>query len=169
MNFLLSKPLLIFTEARLDEIGLLLSNIDNRIAAAATEEELASHQFKQQAEPIISQVRYLALLSDTQVARLMNARSLLELDQALDITLRYVEFWLAVHYYEAEWLLAATDEEQLIADKERFKNTPELMVRYWEQVASLTPCFVMTAYQVPRYFKLYAPQGGSRQLRYRAY
>ncbi|WP_237201291.1 AAA domain-containing protein [Rothia nasimurium] len=148
-----------FYRGRLDEIGLALSNIDNRIAAAVTEEELASHQFKQQAEPIISQVRHLALLNDTQVARLLNARSLLELDQALDITLRYVEFWLAVHYYEAEWLLSATDEEQLIADKERFKNTPELMVRYWEQVASLTPCFVMTAYQVPRYFKLYAPQG----------
>lgn len=148
-----------FYRARLDEIGLALSSIDNQIAAAATEEELALHQFRQQAEPIISQVRHLALLNDTQVARLLNARSLLELDQALDITLRYVEFWLAVHYYEAEWLLAATDEEQLIADKERFKNTPELMVRYWEQITSLTPCFVMTAYQVPRYFKLYAPQG----------
>lgn len=43
--------------------------------------------------------------------------------------------------------------------KERYKNTPEYMDRYWEQAASLTPCFVMTAYQVPRYLKLCAPEG----------
>lgn len=60
---------------------------------------------------------------------------------------------------ELSRLIAATDEEQIIAEKVRFKNTPEYMDRYWEQAASLAPCFVMTAYQVPRYFKLYAPQG----------
>lgn len=148
-----------FYGVRLEEVNLLLSNIESRMSEVATEEELASIFYQEQAEPIITEVRQIALLTDTQAAKLAGAKNLLELDQALDITLRYVEFWLAVHYYEAEWLLAASDEEQVIAEKERFKNTPELMELYWQQVASLTPCFVMTAYQVPRYFKLYAPQG----------
>lgn len=78
------------------------------------------------------------------------------LDEALDTTLRYVAFWLAVHYYEFRWLMAcaAPGDEGIIPEEDRFKNTPAVRDRYWSQAASLTPCFVMTLYQAPRYFTL---------------
>ncbi|WP_426716921.1 AAA domain-containing protein [Corynebacterium auriscanis] len=148
-----------FYQVRLDAINLELSGIDGRIREAKAREEHAAHRFKQEAEPLINEVRGIALLTDAQLDKLVNAKNLLELDQALDVTLRYAEFWLAVHYYEAEWLITATDKDQIIVEQERYKNTPAYMDRYWQQVAALTPCFVMTAYQVPRFFKLYAPQG----------
>lgn len=95
------------------------------------------------------------LASFSAVAALKDCRTLAELDEKLDVTLRYVEFWLAVHYFEAQWLL--TDD--FIEPENRWKTTQDVMERYWWQAAALTPCFVMTVYQVPRYFKLYAKAG----------
>lgn len=95
------------------------------------------------------------LVGVEKAAGLADCTTLEELDAVLDVTLRYAEFWLAVHHYEAQWL-ATTD---FIPDEDRFKTTATVMNRYWRQAAALTPCFVMTAYQVPRYFGLYAKTG----------
>ncbi|WP_290499558.1 DEAD/DEAH box helicase [Kocuria sp. UBA5001] len=95
------------------------------------------------------------LMSLEKVAGLAACTTLEELDAVLDVTLRYAEFWLAVHHYEACWLLT----EDFIPEDERFKNTATVMSTYWPQAAALTPCFVMTAYQVPRYFGLYSRSG----------
>lgn len=148
-----------FYRDRLSTIALEIIDINSRIKVAQTEEERANQYYKQKAEGIINSVRALAVLSEKQSQKLLEANNLLELDQALDTTLRYAEFWLAVHYYEADWLLTALDEEKLIPANERFKNTPDYMKKYWQQVTSLTPCFVMTTYQVPKYFNLYAKPG----------
>ncbi|MBB5832494.1 DEAD/DEAH box helicase [Brachybacterium aquaticum] len=82
------------------------------------------------------------------------AETLEALDEVLDRTLRYAEFWLAVHFFEAQWLL--TDD--FLEEKERFKTTRDAVDRYWPQAAALTPCFVMTVYQVPRYFGLWTKE-----------
>lgn len=114
--------------------------------------------------------RYLAHCRDAEeldvlasvpgVADLRGCQDLAALDRTLDVTLRYAEFWLAVHWFEAQWLLA---EDDFIAPDERWKNTRDVMETYWRQAAALTPCFVMTAYQVPRYFRLYSkPEAPSR-------
>lgn len=81
--------------------------------------------------------------------------SLAQLDELLDVTLRCAEFWLAVHYYELTWLLT----EDFVPADERWKSTSAVMSTYWRQAAALTPCFVMTLYQVPRYFSLYSKEG----------
>lgn len=95
-------------------------------------------------------------LRDLDGLSALRAASTLEaLDGALDTTLRYAEFWLAVHYYEAQWLL--TDD--FVPEDERFKTTRDVVDRYWPQAASLTPCFVMTVYQVPKYFGRYVKPG----------
>lgn len=88
-----------------------------------------------------------------RVEELADCRTLEDLDRKLDVTLRYAEFWLAVHYYEAAWLLVGDDR---IAVEDRRKNTPSVMEAYWTQAAALTPCFVMTVYQVPKYFRLFS-------------
>lgn len=91
---------------------------------------------------------YLRTIS--HVSELKDCTSLEQLDHKLDVTLRYAEFWLAVHYFEAQWLLA-----DFIRQDDRWKTNRGVMERYWRQAAALTPCFVMTIYQVPRYFELY--------------
>lgn len=108
---------------------------------------------------------YISLCSDVEdsaylksispVAELKDCESLEQLDRMLDVTLRYAEFWLAVHYFEAQWLLI----DDFIEAENRWKTTSNVMERYWWQAAALTPCFVMTVYQVPKYFKLYAKPG----------
>lgn len=90
-----------------------------------------------------------------RITELKDCDNLERLDRTLDVTLRYAEFWLAVHYFEAQWLL--TDD--FIEPENRWKNTPNVMERYWWQAAALTPCFVMTVYQVPKYFKLFEKPG----------
>ena len=109
--------------------------------------------------------RYISLCEEVEasphlrtlgrVKELKECDSLELLDQKLDVTLRYAEFWLAVHYFEAQWLLT----KDFIDPEERFKQTSGVMERYWRQAAALTPCFVMTVYQVPKYFKLWTKQG----------
>lgn len=91
----------------------------------------------------------------SQVAELKDCDNLEQLDRKLDVTLRYAQFWLAVHYFEAQWLLT----KDFIEPEERWKQTPGLMERYWRQAAAITPCFVMTVYQVPKFFRLWGKPG----------
>lgn len=81
----------------------------------------------------------------------------LGLDRALDMTLRYIEFWLAIHYYESQWLMFCSGNK-ILSEEDRGKNTEEVQKRYWSQGPALTPCFVMTEYQLPKYFKIYDPK-----------
>lgn len=88
------------------------------------------------------------------VNSLRECENLESLDRALDTTLRYLQFWLSVHYFESLWLAA-----EFIPEEDRFKTTRSVMKAYWPQAAALTPCFVMTAYQVPKYFRPYVRNG----------
>lgn len=90
--------------------------------------------------------------------RLRLCKTLAALDEALDISVRYVEFWLAIHIYEARWL-ATAKEGALIESGERWKTSASIMTRYWPQACCITPCFVMTVYQVPKYFKIKTKTG----------
>nr|WP_242516923.1 AAA domain-containing protein [Corynebacterium mendelii] len=88
----------------------------------------------------------------TDLTQIADCTSLTELDRVLDTTLRYAEFWLAAHYWEATWL----EEKDRFFDKnERFKTTGPFNDTYWSQAPCLTPCFVMTVYQLPKYFHVY--------------
>ena len=107
---------------------------------------------------------YLSLCTEVEASQhlrelrglstLRESATLEELDAALDRTLRYAEFWLAVHYFEVEWLLADHLDET-----ERWKSTADVLPRVWPQAAALTPCFVMTLYQVPKFFGRYRKSG----------
>lgn len=98
-------------------------------------------------------IQRLGIVDDATSYEIGHATSLLELDRLLDTSARYTEFWLAVHLYEAEWLQTASGTT-LIRKDVRWQTTAEVMDRYWNQLPALTPCFVMTAYQLPKYFKL---------------
>lgn len=98
----------------------------------------------------------------SKIKKLRECRNLTEIDQQLDITIRYAEFWLAVHYYEAAWLEEGGNGN-FIPPEDLYKTTPNIMEKYWRQAAMLTPCFVMTCYQVPKYFKLFSRKGEKAQ------
>lgn len=89
------------------------------------------------------------------IDQMEEADFLLLLDRALDISLRYRAFWLAVHIFEAKWL---EDCEQglMIKEDDRWKNSKPIQDRFWSQITSLTPCLVMTEYQMPKYFSLFS-------------
>ncbi|WBX77977.1 AAA domain-containing protein [Tenacibaculum ovolyticum] len=67
----------------------------------------------------------------------------------LDMELRHKAFLLAVHYWEARWLLATND----MLENNTEKGTGENAVKNkWKRRAMLTPCFVATFYMAPSHF-----------------
>lgn len=135
-----------------------LGGIKGEAQAAEERERNVSQEFRNNACGLLGVIRWVGLLNDSQIERLASASSLAALDKALDVTVRYVQFWLAVHFYEAQWLLAASGDD-LIKPEERGRTAARYMERYWPQATSLTPFFVMTAYQLPKYFKLWSKDG----------
>lgn len=73
-----------------------------------------------------------------------------KLNDILD-KVRYVEFWVAVHYYEALWL----KEECTITDKQKGKNFESVLREMYGRLAMVTPCMVMTCYMLPKQFLAY--------------
>jgi len=79
--------------------------------------------------------------------------------ESLDISLRYVAFKLATHYWEGRWLLEIKDhlkrppeylrkpDEKQFAEREQ-KNR-------WRRYAKLTPCVVVTLYKLEPFFNAF--------------
>ena len=87
-------------------------------------------------------------------------QSLQSLDEALDITVRPLEFWLAIHVFEGMWLTARWlrnrgEEYELSSYK------LEHVDKYRDQMAALMPLTVMTMFRLPRQF-VYADKEGQR-------
>lgn len=64
---------------------------------------------------------------------------------------RYVEFWLAVHYYEALWLW----EDCKITEKQKGKTFESVLKEMYRRLAMITPCMVMTCHMLPKQFLAY--------------
>lgn len=74
----------------------------------------------------------------------------------IDLTLRHKAFLLAIHYWEARWLLATEDA----LTNETEKGTGESVIQAkWKRRAMLTPCFVATFYMAPTHFVYSQYQG----------
>ncbi len=88
---------------------------------------------------------------------LTSDRTLDEMNKLIDTTLRYIEFWLAVHYYECRWL---TGEEQL-TEEQKGKNYKNVIDQLFNRLSMITPCYVMTFYKMPYEFKYYIKDKGN--------
>lgn len=73
-----------------------------------------------------------------------------KLNDQLD-KVRYVEFWLAVHYYEALWLAT----QYGITDNQKGKTFAKVLDTMYHRIAMLSPCMVMTCYMLPKQFWAY--------------
>jgi len=77
----------------------------------------------------------------------------------MDLTLRHKAFLLAIHYWEARWILETSD----VLENKTEKGTGEKPVMAkWKRRAMLTPCFVSTFYMAPAHF-LYSKYQGENE------
>lgn len=70
----------------------------------------------------------------------------------IDRKIRYVEFWIAVHYFECRWLSG----EDNISDKQRKTNYKDVLDKFYSRLSMITPCLVMTFYVLPKQFLAYS-------------
>lgn len=94
-------------------------------------------------------------------------KNLDDLDKVLDISLRFKLFQLAVHYWEARWLLDCREQEndlstQVQSGKE--KMGLKVVRPRWLRRMKLTPCIVSTLHSLPGHmtFKAFEGEGKFR-------
>lgn len=73
------------------------------------------------------------------------------LNDWLDHTARYIEFWLAVHYFECRWV----EKEDMPVGNQRGKSFENTLRSFYRRLALVTPCLVMTFYMLPKNFRAY--------------
>lgn len=73
-----------------------------------------------------------------------------DLNEKLDTSVRYIEFWLAVHYYECIWL-----ETKNLTDKQISTNIKDIQIHKLRDFSLITPCMVMTFYMLPKTFEIW--------------
>lgn len=80
----------------------------------------------------------------------LNEFDVCKLNDVLDRA-RYVEFWLAVHYYESRWL----KEDNPISEKQKGKTFKNILDDMYHRIAMISPCMVMTFFMLPKQFWAY--------------
>ncbi|HML53209.1 MAG TPA: AAA domain-containing protein [Solidesulfovibrio magneticus] len=73
--------------------------------------------------------------------------------EALDTKVRGRLWWLAVHYFEACWLIERRED---LESGYKESQAPNKQARRWRRYAKLTPCIVTTLHMAPRVFSGYA-------------
>ncbi len=76
--------------------------------------------------------------------------SLDNMNERLDISIKYASFWLAIHYFECRWL-----REKRLTEKQKGKNFENVLKQFHLNMSMLAPCFVMTFYQLPKFSLAY--------------
>lgn len=74
-----------------------------------------------------------------------------KINELMDKTLRYIEFWLSVHYYECRW----TKGEDCLTENQKRKTFKNVLDKRYSRLSMVTPCYVMTFYQLPKNFLAY--------------
>ncbi len=68
----------------------------------------------------------------------------------LETGLRNEMFFLAVHYWEARWLV---EMEQALDENSHWKTVDQFALKRWRRFSMLFPCFVSTFYMAPKFFQ----------------
>ena len=66
----------------------------------------------------------------------------------LDTAYRFPLFWLAIHYFEAHWLIEVNN----VYGKQLSYSKKNVLARF-HRYAMLTPCFVSTLFSAPQFFR----------------
>lgn len=76
------------------------------------------------------------------------------INELLDTTIRYIEFWLAVHYFECRW----ASGEDALTEKQVGTSFKNVLEKFYNRLAMITPCLVMTFFMLPKQFLAYGDQ-----------
>ncbi|MGM0711931.1 AAA domain-containing protein [Brevibacillus parabrevis] len=77
-----------------------------------------------------------------------------KVNEQLDKKIRYVEFWLAVHYFECRW----ASGEDALKEKQVGTTYKNVLEKFYNRLAMVTPCLVMTFYVLPKHFLAFGDQ-----------
>ena len=83
-----------------------------------------------------------------------------ELDIWLYTNVRYISFWLAVHYYEARWL----EGDYSVTDNQKGTTFENVLKKFYKRLSMIMPCMVMTFYMLPKQFEPYNIEGNEQYL-----
>lgn len=89
-------------------------------------------------------------LSDLVTCSDFNKNPINFVDTILDITLRPIEFWLSVHYYECTWI-----ECEKLSDSQKSTNCFNVTKNLFYELSLVTPCLVVTFFMLPKLFNVY--------------
>lgn len=76
------------------------------------------------------------------------------INDLVDKKVRYVEFWLAVHYFECRWV----NGEDKISEKQKGTTFKNVLDKFYNRLSMLAPCLVMTFFMLPKQFLAYGDQ-----------
>lgn len=129
--------------ARISTCAIEISNLKKHIVSLeALESDLLNIVIKLQEHhcelPILSENKLLPF-------------SLSEADAFLDTHVRYVAFWLAVHINECRFL----EGDFKLTEKQKKATFKNVMERFYQRMALLSPCFIMTTFKMPSNFATY--------------
>ena len=85
-----------------------------------------------------------------KIERYINLCDVDKINDLIDSKVRYVEFWLAVHYYECYWL---ESKDTITKNKDESAKVVAIKDIFYK-LASITPCMVMTLFLLPKQFKV---------------
>jgi len=88
-----------------------------------------------------------------EAAPILHTESVYAALEALDTKVRDRLWWLAVHFFEACWLIERCED---LESGYKESQAPNKQVRRWRRYAKLTPCIVTTLHMAPRVFSGYA-------------
>lgn len=136
----------------IDEIFDKYSSIAKEVRTNLREKEEVSKKVKALKSSIQSVIDNLINLKliNREDFKISSKSKIDDLNKLLDTCLRYTSFWLSVHYYECKWLKA-----KKLSAEQRGKNFKNVLELFYENLSMLTPCYVMTFYQLPKLFLAY--------------
>lgn len=144
----------------LDEDFLDASMTKNQIIALYSEKAKEARVKQKELAQQYDEVERLIQLFQTEMQRLIDLKlidqsettftSLGQINEYLDTTIRYASFWFAVHYYECRWL-----QERRLTEKQKGKTFDNVLLQFYNNLSMVTPCFVMTFFQLPKLLLAY--------------
>ncbi|MBX2809296.1 MAG: AAA family ATPase [Cellvibrionaceae bacterium] len=93
-------------------------------------------------------------LTDNALPILDGIPAVHDFDWLLDVSLRHKAFQLSMRYWEARWLIEC---QQLQAGKINNNNGQKAVVSRFKRWCMLTPCLIVTAHSLPKFFSYKSP------------
>lgn len=136
----------------IDNIKALYESDCQKIQSIEEEKIFIQTQYQELVTLLEAFKKYGIFTNPKDYETALNQFDIKKLNNLFDCKIRYIEFWLAVHYYEDIWLSEELSEEYSLADT----PTVQTLKIFFERIAMLSPCMVMTFFMLPKQFYIYA-------------